>query len=317
MKPTVLITYEIPQVAYAFLRRRYSVTWNKKKLTEDQLTRKIGPYQGLLTTLADPLTSRVLRAGRALKVVANFAVGFNNIDLAAARELGIRVTNTPEVLTDATADLTWALLLSCARRIPEGERLVRSGKFKGTHPLMLLGLDLRGKTLGIYGCGRIGQAVARRSRGWDMKVIYHNRRRLDPRLERPLGARFVPFDRLVQESDFLVVTAPLTPETRGRFTYRDFKRMKPTAVFINTGRGPIHIEKDLARALGEGIPFYAGLDVYEKEPQVDPRLLRSDRVTLLPHIGSATVQTRDTMALLAARNIDLVLNGKEPLTPVT
>jgi glyoxylate reductase len=237
--------------------------------------------------------------------------------LEAARAKGIVVTNTPGVLTESTADLAWALILSCARRIPEGDRLVRSRRFKGANLLMLRGLDLKDKTLGIYGCGRIGQAVARRGRGWDMNVLYHNRRPLRASLEKSLPATYVSFQRLLNKSDYLVVTAPLTDETRCRFSIKEFKRMRPTAVFINIGRGPIHRECDLAEALSRKYLFYAGLDVYEREPRIDPGLLKSDRVTLLPHIGSASIETRKTMALLAARNLDMVLKGKKPINPVT
>lgn len=181
---------------------------------------------------------------------------------------------------------------------------------------MLLGVDLKGKTLGIYGCGRIGQAVARRSLGWDMKVIYHNRHPLTKKTEKTLNAHWVPFGKLLKDSDFLCVVAPLTPETHGRFTLREFKQMKPRSVFVNIGRGPIHNEKDLATALKRGWIGYAGLDVYEHEPKIERELLHSNKVTLLPHIGSATVETRDAMASLAADNILRVLSGRKPLTPV-
>ncbi len=248
--------------------------------------------------------------------MANYAVGYNNIDLEAAKELRVWVTNTPEVLTEATADIVWALLLACARRIPEGERMVRAGKFKGWHPLMLLGLDLSGKTLGLYGFGRIGQAVARRGRGWGMKILYHQRHRIPAASERRLKAGYVPFETLLKRSDFLSVNAPLTPQTRHRFTANEFRKMKRSAVYINTARGPIHDEKALARALQKRTIHSAGLDVYEFEPRVNPLLLRLDNCTLLPHLGSGTGETRDRMALLAAENIHLALSGREPKTPV-
>jgi glyoxylate reductase len=316
-KPKVLITVDLPKVAYDYLQKRFAVTWNKPQLTHDQLVKKVAPFQAVLATIADKVDETIFAAASQLRVVANMAVGFNNIDLQAARQRGVVVTNTPDVLTDATADLTWALLLASARRLPEGERLLQSGLFKGVHPLMLLGLDLKGKTLGIYGCGRIGQAVAKRARGWDMPVLYHNRKRLKPQTERKLNAKYASFEQLLQRSDFLCVTAPLTDETRGRFTLKEFKKMKRTAIFINTGRGPIHREADLAKALEKRFIQYAGLDVYENEPKVDPQILKSDRVTLLPHLGSATVDTRNAMAMLAAKNIERVLNGDKPITPVT
>ena len=316
MKKRVLITTEIPAAAFLKLSKRFQVTWNKHRLNETQLVQKVGPFHGLLTSLADPITEKVFQAAPQLECVANFAVGYNNIDLATAKKRGIWVTNTPDVLTEATADLTWALILSCARRVPEGERLVRSGKFKGVHALMLLGRELFGKTLGVYGFGRIGKAVAWRGRGWNMKVLYHQRKRESTSVEKRYNARYVPFETLVRSSDILSVNSPLTPETRHRFTRREFQQMKKTSLFVNTGRGPIHQEKDLAEALRKGWIFSAGLDVYEHEPKIDKGLLKLPNCTLLPHIGSANVETRDRMALLAAENIERVLTGQKPKTPV-
>ncbi len=303
-------------VAFEYLSRYYQVTWNRKQLTESQLIIQVKPFQALLTTLADPISRKVFQGAPQLKCVANYAVGYNNIDIETAKDRGIWVTNTPEVLTEATADIVWALLLACARRIPEGERLVRARKFKGWHSLMLLGLDLSGKTLGLYGFGRIGQAVARRGRGWDMKILYHQRHRVPASLERRLNAKYVPFEILLECSDFLSVNAPLTPKTRHRFTSKEFRKMKKTAIFINTARGPIHDEKALAQALEKGTIHSAGLDVYEFEPKIDPSLLGLVNCTLLPHLGSGTTETRDQMALLAAENIHLALSGRKPKTPV-
>lgn len=316
MKKRVLITNHLPDAAYQSLQRKYEVTWNKRQLTESQLVSRVGPFHALLTTLADPITEKVLGRAPNLRCVANYAVGFNNIDLKAARKRDIWVTNTPDVLTEATADITWGLLLACARRLGEGEKLVRSREFKGWHPRMLLGADLIGKTMGIYGFGRIGKAVARRGRGWGMQILYHQRHRESSRTEKRYNARYVPFEALLRKSDFLSVHAPLTPETRHRFTLTEFKKMKPEAIFINTSRGPLHDEKDLAQALRKGILHSAGLDVYEFEPKIEAELLRLPNCVLLPHLGSATVQTRDTMALLAAENINRVLSGQRPRTPV-
>lgn len=316
MPKRILITNELPDAAYRFLRRKYDVTWNKRPLNERELAARVKPFHALLTTLSDPITEKVLSAAPLLQCVSNYAVGYNNIDLKAARARGVWVANTPDVLTEATADIAWALLLACARRVPEGERMVRAGKFKGWHPLMLLGVDLTGKTLGIYGFGRIGKAVAWRGRGWNMKVLYHQRHREKPSLERKYNARYVPFETLLRQSDFLSLNAPLTPETRHRFTLREFKKMKPTAVLVNTARGALLKERDLALALRKGIIHSAGLDVYEFEPEVEPTLLSLPNCTLLPHLGSGTVETRNTMALLAAENIDRVLSGRNPKTPV-
>jgi len=316
MKKRVLITNILPPVAYQLLSKKYNVTWNKKPLTEEALAGEVGPYHALLTTLLEPVKRRVLEAATHLKCVANCAVGFDNIDIETAKRLGVWVTNTPDVLTEATADIAWALILSCARRLPEGESLVRKGKFKGWRPLMLLGRELQGKTLGIYGFGRIGQAVARRGRAWNMPILYHQRKRESSRVEKYFHARYVPFEDLLRNSDIVSVNVPLTPETRNRFTLREFKKMKKQAIFINTARGAIHREKDLAYALKNKVLFSAGLDVYESEPKIDRELLKLKNCTLLPHLGSATIETREAMATLAARNIDLVLSGKRPQTPV-
>lgn len=316
MKKRVLITNRLPEVAYQCLSKHFLVTYNKTQLTEAQLIAKVKPFHGILCTLADPISAKVLAAAPLLECVANFAVGFNNIDLKAAKERKIWVTNTPDVLTEATADIAWTLLLSCARRLPEGEKLIRGGQFKGGGALMLLGQDLVGKTLGIYGFGRIGKAVARRGKGWDMPVIYHQRHRESPAVEKRYNARYVSFETLLKKSDFLSVNSPLTSETKLRFTSREFAKMKPTAVFVNAARGAIHCEDDLVGALKKGQIASAGLDVYEFEPKINPGLLKLPNCTLLPHIGSATIGTRTQMAVLAAQNLELALHGRRPKTPV-
>lgn len=316
MKLKVLITDHVPPVAFKKLRNKFQVTWNKSHWTESQLVSKIGPYHALLTTLADPITAQVFQAANNLKCVANFAVGFNNIDITEAKKRGIWVTNTPDVLTEATADIAWALILACARRVHEGEAIVRRGQFKGWHPLMLRGLDLKGKTLGLFGFGRIGKATARRAKGWNMRILYHQRTREKGSTERLYAARYVPFSTLLRESDILSLHAPLTPETRHRFTSSEFQKMKPNSLFINTARGPLHKEKDLVKALKKGPLFSAGLDVYEFEPSIDRELVKLQNCLLLPHLGSATQATRDHMAVLCADNIARILRGRPPLTPV-
>lgn len=303
-------------MAYQKLSRKFRVTWNKKPLTENQLVSIVKNYYAILSTLADPITRKVFKAASRLECVANYAVGYNNIDLKAAAEKSIWVTNTPEILTDATADIAWALILSCARRIPEGEKMIRARRFKGWQPLMLLGNDLVGKTLGLYGFGRIGKAVAWRGRGWDMKILYYQRHRESPGIEKRYNAKYVSFEELLKDSDVLSVNAPLTPETRHRFGLKEFKKMRRTSIFVNTARGSIHREKDLARALRDKWIYSAGLDVYEKEPKIVPALLQLNNCTLLPHLGSGTIETRNKMALLAAKNIELVLEGHRPEKPV-
>jgi glyoxylate reductase len=317
MKKRVLITNRIPKAAYQKLSRRFQVTWNKHQLTEDQLAQKIKPFDAVLTTLADPVTTHVLNSALHLKCVANFAVGFNNIDLVTAKNCGIWVTNTPDVLTEATADLAWSLILACARRVPEGDKFVRSTGFKGWGALFLLGQDLFGKTLGVYGFGRIGKAVAWRGRGWNMPVLYHQRHQESFAVEKRYNAKYVSFKTLLNQSDVLSVNSPLTSETKHRFTYQEFKQMKPNSIFVNASRGSIHKEVDLVKVLKTKIIASAGLDVYEFEPKINKELLKLSNCTLLPHLGSATLETRNKMALLAAENIELVLLGHRPKTPVT
>lgn len=270
---------------------------------------------GAITLLTDRIDGAVLDAAPSIRVVANLAVGYDNIDVEAALARGVVVTNTPDVLTDATADLAWALLLGAARRIGEGERLVRSGRWTGWSPTQLLGASLPGKTLGVYGLGQIGTAVARRARGFDMRVQYTTRRPR-PGAEAELGARWVDFDTLVRTSDFIVITAPLNDDTRHAFNASVFDVMRSDAVLVNAGRGPIVDERALVDALRSGSIGGAGLDVYEREPEVEAGLLALDRVVLAPHLGSATREARAAMVTLCCDNVLAVLSGKEPLTPV-
>ena len=265
----------------------------------------------LASQLSDPIDRAVFEARPNLKLIAQFAVGFNNIDLESARNAGITITNTPGVLTDATADMAFTLLLSTARRIVEGDKIVRSGKFTGMAPEFHLGYDLRGKTLGIYGMGRIGSAVARRALPFGLKVIYNNRRP-NREMEQETGAEYVSFEDLLARSDYLSINAPLTPETTHRFTAMEFGAMKTTSILINTGRGPIVKEADLAKALKNGDIGAAGLDVYEEEPAVHPDLPDLDNVVLAPHIGSATFEVRTRMGRMVADNIQAFLEGREP-----
>lgn len=284
--------------------------------TVDELRAGFVGAVGAITLLTDRVDGALLDAAPTVRVVANLAVGYDNVDLDAARARGVVVTNTPDVLTDATADLAWALLLSAARRIGEGERLVRRGEWKGWSPTQLLGPALPGKTLGVFGLGKIGAAVARRARGFEMAVQYTTRTPR-PEAEAELGARWVDFDTLLRTSDFLVITAPLTPETRHAFDADAFRAMKPEAVIVNAGRGPIVDEAALVEALRGGEIAAAGLDVYEREPIVDEGLYSLEQVVLAPHLGSATREARAAMATLCCRNVLAVLRGEAPLTPVT
>jgi glyoxylate reductase len=250
-----------------------------------------------------------------LRIVANVAVGYNNIDLVAAEMRKVLVTNTPGVLTEATADLTWALILATARRLVEGIDLVRSGKWTGWHPEQLLGLELRGRTLGLFGAGRIGQAVGRRARPFGLHVLY-TARTPKPEFERETGARRVDTSELLAESDIVSLHVPSTPETKGIMNRETLARMKRGAILVNTSRGDLIREEALATALELGHLGAAGLDVYADEPAIHPRLREAPRAVLLPHIGSATAETRRNMAGIAVSNVQAVLSGKPALTPV-
>ncbi len=250
-----------------------------------------------------------------LKIVANCAAGHDNVDVVAAELRGIKVTNTPDALIDATADLAWALILACARRVVEGTELVRSGKWSGWHPELLLGTELRGRTLGLFGAGRIGQAVGRRAVPFGMRIFY-TARHPRPEFERATGAVRVDFSRLLKESDVLSLHTPSVPETKGIINADTLAQLKPTAILINTARGDLIREEALAIALEEGKLGAAGLDVYLEEPRIHPRLLAAPRTVLLPHLGSATLETRRQMAAMALANVQAVLKGDPPLTPV-
>lgn len=316
MKHQVVLTSELPDIATRLLSQDCDVITHPShgNRSEEELIDILSDADGAITLLTDSVTRNVLASNPHLRVVANYAVGTNNIDLDAARELGITVTNTPGVLTDATADLTMALILATTRNVVAGDRMVRDGDFHGWHPLMLLGSSLRDKTLGILGMGRIGRAVAHRARAFGMRIRYHSRSR-HPDAERD-GAEFSDLDSLVRESDVLTIHTPLTKETMGLFDEARLRSMRRGAYLINTARGPIVDEAALARVLREKHLAGAGLDVYEREPEVERELLALSNVTLLPHLGSATIETRDAMARMAATNVLAVLRGQLPANPV-
>ncbi|MGB7292860.1 MAG: D-glycerate dehydrogenase [Thermodesulfobacteriota bacterium] len=265
----------------------------------------------IISTVSNRIDREIMDNCPDLKIISNYGVGFENIDVSYATKQGIFVTNTPDVLTETTADLAWALMFAVARRVVEGDKVVREGEFKRWGPNFLLGLDVHGKTLGIYGMGRIGRAVARRSNGFGMRVIYHSRSRSFD-AEEETGCTFVDFKNLLKESDFLVITVPLTDSTRGRFGLGEFKNMKNDSILVNISRGPIVKEKELAEALEKGFIWGAGLDVYEKEPEVEKDLLKMKNVVLLPHVGSASLETRIKMSEMAVANAVSALNGKVP-----
>lgn len=296
------------------LKRRFQLRSNPhdRPLSKNEIIKGIPKADGLISMLSDPIDREVIDAGTALRIIANYAVGYNNIDLKRAAERQIAVTNTPGVLTETTADLTFALLLAAARRLPEAEQSLRSGKWTGWAPTQFVGTDLYGKTLGIVGMGRIGQAVARRAAGFSIRTIYHSRRRLSPPEEKNLNLTFLPFPRLLKESDFLTLHLPLTEESRHLIDRNALDAMKPTAFLINTSRGPIVDEPALVRALAEKRIAGAGLDVFEKEPRVPRRLSRLRNVVLLPHIGSASAETRVRMGMMVLKNLSAVFAGQEP-----
>jgi len=281
-----------------------------------ELRERSAGVRGMLTVLSDRLDAATMdAAGPDLAVVANCAVGFDNIDLAAAAERGIVVANTPDVLTEATADLAWALLMATARRIVEGDRLVRSGEWRSPSLVLLLGAPVHAKTLGVIGMGKIGAAVARRGAGFGMPILYHNRSRR-PEVEAELGAEWVELDDLLERSDFVSVNAPLNDTSRHLIDAAALARMRPTAILVNAGRGPIVDEVALVEALRSGRIAGAGLDVFEREPVLADGLAELDNVVLMPHVGSATTETRAAMVRLTGENILAVLAGREPPTPV-
>jgi glyoxylate reductase len=309
-KPPVLLTRRIPSSALATLEAACEVDRNEgAALSPDELKARLRGKQGVVCLLTDAMTADVMDADSDLKVIANVAVGYNNIDVPAARARGIVVTNTPDVLTEATADLTWALIMDITRRVSEGDRLVRRGDWKGWALDFMLGAGLRGKQLGIIGYGRIGRAVAARAEAFGMTVAYSD-------MAAAAGSEAMPIDRLLITSDIITIHCPLTPDTTHLINQASLARMKRSAYLINTSRGPVVDEAALAWALKNGIISGAGLDVYEEEPKVHPDLMKLENVVLAPHLGSATTETRTAMADLAVRNAIAVLSGQPALTPV-
>ena len=315
-KPLLYVSRVLPDAVMTVVRERFTLFNEPLDTTPPPAALKSGLSQSMaaIVTLSDRVDADVLASARGLKIVANYAVGYNNIDVGAAREHGIIVTNTPDVLTDATADLTWALILATARRVVEGDRLVRQGQWSGWTPTQLLGAAVAGQTLGIIGMGRIGQAVARRASGFGMTVVYHSHRRV----ESPAAATWecVSLPALLAASDILSIHAPLTPNTRHLIGTREFAQMRRTAILINTARGPIVDESALVTALADGTIAGAGLDVFENEPRLHPRLGSFAQVVLLPHLGSATMAARVEMGMMCIRNIDEVLSGRPALNRV-
>jgi glyoxylate reductase len=316
----IAVSNRLPAAAVELLREAGEVRVDEREtaIPRADLLELVAGADAVLTLLGDRVDDELFEAaGPQLRCVANVAVGYDNVDVAAAERRGVIVTNTPGVLDDATADLTMALILAATRRIVEGDRLVRSGEDWNWGMGFMLGSGLQGRLLGIVGLGGIGGWVAQRGRAFGMEVAYHQRNPAPAEVAAVLDAKRMPLEQLLAEADVLSLHCPLTPETHHLIGAAELEAMKPSAVLINAARGPIVDEAALAAALTEGRIAAAGLDVYEHEPQVEPRLLGLDNVVLAPHLGSATVETRTAMATLAARNAISVLSGQGPLTPVT
>ncbi|MFB3161048.1 D-glycerate dehydrogenase [Neobacillus sp. 179-J 1A1 HS] len=315
MKPKIYISRKLPEPIVSRLAEVCEVKmWDKEEepVPREILEKEIQDVDGLYCLLTETIDRPLLELGTRLKIVSNMAVGYNNIDVAAANEKGIMVTNTPGVLTETTADLTFALLMAASRRLVEASDYLREGNWKTWSPMQLTGQDIYGATLGIFGLGRIGEALARRASGFDMKVYYHNRSR-KPEVEEQLGIEYVDKGKLLRKSDFVCVLMPFTPETKNYIGAEELSLMKPTAVLVNTARGGIVNEEALYQALIKGVIWGAGIDVFEEEPlRTDHPLLSLPNVVALPHIGSASVNTRLKMASLAAENLLQGLQGETP-----
>lgn len=318
MKQEVFISGKIPRLAYDLLTQEFDVTMHDdlRLLSKQEIIDGLAGKDALICLLSDSIDKEIIESNKNLKVIANYGAGFNNIDIAAAGQRGIQVTNTPGVSTDATADLVMGLVIAIARRLVEGDKETRAGRFTGWAPLYHLGVEVTGKTLGIIGMGNIGQGVARRAHGFDMKIIYNTRTRLPEQKEKELGLTYMSLEEVIKNSDFLSLNLSYSPATHHMISAKELASMKPTAYLINAARGPLVDEQALLEALQNKEIAGAALDVYEFEPQVTKGLEKLDNVILSPHIGNATVETRDAMAEIAAKNIIAVLNGQEALTCV-
>ncbi len=310
----MLITRQVPEAALVVVRDMCEIQYDAsdRQLKPEELVQAVAGKDGLLCVVTDRVDDAVLASSPTLKVVSTVAVGYDNIDVAAATARGVAVANTPGILTESSADLAWGLLFSIARRITEGDRYIRAGKWREWKLMLMAGHDVYEQTLGIVGMGRIGQAVARRARGCGMRILYHNRHRVDASIEAELGATWVALPDLLEQADFVSLHVPLAPETTRFIGEAELRRMKSTAYLINTARGPVVDEQAVIRALQEGWIAGAALDVFEREPEVPSALCELENVVLVPHIGSASVATWTRMAVMAAENLTAVLRGERP-----
>ncbi|MEO1524691.1 MAG: D-glycerate dehydrogenase [Planctomycetota bacterium] len=313
-KPKVFLTRGLPAPTMRRLESETELIFQDidRALSRDELLAGVRDADGMICLLSDQIDAELLDAASRLKVVSNYAVGFNNIDVDAATARGIAVTNTPGVLADSTADMAWALLMAAARRVVEGDELVRSGEWEGWEPMQLLGTEVTGATLGIVGLGQIGQAIARRARGFDMNVLYWSRTRRSKNLEQQLQVQYCELDELLGSSDYLSINVALCEDTRHLLSKAEFEQMKPSSIVINTSRGAVIDEQALVEALRQGAIAGAALDVFEHEPQVTPDLRKMPNVVLAPHLGSATDRTRCQMGELAVSNCLAACAGQVP-----
>ena len=312
MKPIVTVTNIFPQVALDKLSSECDLKINRTSLTKEELKQKVSGSDAVISYLTDRIDQDIIDRGTKLKIIANYGAGFNNIDVTYASERGIWVTNTPNVLHETTADLTWAMILGTARQIVSADRYTREGKFQGWGAKLFLGGDVHEKTLGIIGLGEIGRSVARRAIGFNMRTLYHQRNRLPKEEEKKLNVEYATFEKILRESDFLTLHVPLTEETEYMIGNDEIALMKKTAYLIHTARGKVIDDYALVAALREGRLAGAALDVYEDEPELTEGMRELDNLMILPHIGSASFETRDKMALLVADNILDALEGKTP-----
>jgi glyoxylate reductase len=308
----IFVTRKIPQAGLDILQRNFEVDIYEgdSPISRKELLERAQDCDGLLPLLTDIIDSEVMDV-TGVKAIANYAVGYDNIDIKAATDRKIPITNTPGVLTDATADLTFALILAVSRRIVEADKYLREGRWKGWDPMLLLGGDFKGKTLGIVGLGRIGQAVAKRAKGFGMNIIYADKEQC-LEAESELGIQCVQFSELLKESDYITLHIPHNQETHHLLGLKEFEQMKPSAYVINTSRGKVINEEDLILALSNKIIKGAGLDVFYNEPEINPELIELDNVVIVPHIGSASLETRTNMAIIAAKNLVAALKGEVP-----
>ncbi|QKE74056.1 hydroxyacid dehydrogenase [Arthrobacter citreus] len=313
----ILVAGKIPEKAEELLKDHHvTVFENEQLITEDQLCELVSEVDAILSLLSTPITKRVIDSAKNVKIIANYGAGFNNIDVDYASSKGIHVSNTPMVSTDATAELTFGILLAISRKIVEGDELCRTKGFEGWAPLFFRGTEVSGKTIGIFGFGNIGQAVAKRAKAFNMNIIYNQPRRLSNVLEQELNATYVSLEELIQTSDYISLHCPYKQELHHLFGKDEFTKMKDTAFFINAARGPLVNEQELVDALKDGVIAGAALDVFEFEPKITEELKSLTNVVLTPHIGNATYETRDAMSEIAAKNIIEVMAGRPPVSPV-